>query len=443
MGRRRRTTSRTRRPTVKSASARKRARMTSQTATRGGRKRRTPTSTRRTIARIKTPVSRKAPIAPKAITRTTRAKINSSVKNTRLNVPRIPIPRGRGTAPPPRPVKTKPVIRTTVPRGGFGRKTRGRSTVVRRVIPKPVTPPVKRNKRDRGFTRATNPKPASYGAPFNTPRTSPVSVRASGVGIQPRGVDDAAEYLATMRERGTRMGEQIQIGRQRAQSGPLLGNEVAGGFRGANVPQSFITQSLAERAVERDQYIRGGNDFNIRDRDLVLAGQDRDIPLGNRYGDNLEKIINPPIPTPSPTVPSNPKDVVVSGTTFLNGKSISGVILRENGNTDGTRSPASRRYNIKSLLGAGKTFTAEHNKYKSDEYYTEIDKRIRVDFPHKFDNNETIATTKPVQSVASANRSVKPGRKQVRLTSSQVAIAKKLGVPLEEYAKQLKLTEGA
>ena len=80
---------------------------------------------------------------------------------------------------------------------------------------------------------------------------------------------------------------------------------------------------------------------------------------------------------------------------------------------------------------------------KSDEYYKEIDKRIRVDFPHKFDNNETIATTKPVQSVASANRSSKPGRKQVRLTSSQVAIAKKLGVPLEEYAKQLKLTEGA
>ena len=80
---------------------------------------------------------------------------------------------------------------------------------------------------------------------------------------------------------------------------------------------------------------------------------------------------------------------------------------------------------------------------KSTEYYTEIDKRIRVDFPHKFGNNETIATTKPVQSVASANRSVKTGRKQVRLTSSQVAIAKKLGVPLEEYAKQLKLTEGA
>jgi hypothetical protein len=80
---------------------------------------------------------------------------------------------------------------------------------------------------------------------------------------------------------------------------------------------------------------------------------------------------------------------------------------------------------------------------KSTEYYTEIDKRIRVDFGHKFGNNENKQTNRAVQSVASANRSSKPGRKQVRLTSSQVAIAKKLGVPLEEYAKQLKLTEGA
>ena len=80
---------------------------------------------------------------------------------------------------------------------------------------------------------------------------------------------------------------------------------------------------------------------------------------------------------------------------------------------------------------------------KSNEYYQEIDKRIRVDFGHKFGNNETKQTNRAVQSVASANRSVKSGRKTVRLTSSQVAIAKKLGVPLEEYAKQLKLTEGA
>jgi len=79
----------------------------------------------------------------------------------------------------------------------------------------------------------------------------------------------------------------------------------------------------------------------------------------------------------------------------------------------------------------------------SDEYYAEVDKRIRVDFPHKFGNTDKKQTTAPVQTVASANRSVKPGRKTVRLTSSQVAIAKKLGVPLEEYAKQLKNTEGA
>ena len=79
----------------------------------------------------------------------------------------------------------------------------------------------------------------------------------------------------------------------------------------------------------------------------------------------------------------------------------------------------------------------------SDEYYAEVDKRIRVDFPHKFDKSDNKQSTEPVQTVASAKRSIKPGRKTVRLTSSQVAIAKKLGVPLEEYAKQLKLTEGA
>ena len=80
----------------------------------------------------------------------------------------------------------------------------------------------------------------------------------------------------------------------------------------------------------------------------------------------------------------------------------------------------------------------------SREYYAEVDKRIRVDFPHKFGSTDNKQSTAPVQTVASATRSVKPGRKTVRLTSSQVAIAKKLGVPLEEYAKQLKhVKEGA
>ena len=79
----------------------------------------------------------------------------------------------------------------------------------------------------------------------------------------------------------------------------------------------------------------------------------------------------------------------------------------------------------------------------SDEYYQEIDRRMKVDFPAKFGNNQAEKTSAPVQTVASASRSVKPGRKTVRLTSSQVAIAKKLGVPLEEYAKQLKTTKEA
>jgi len=83
---------------------------------------------------------------------------------------------------------------------------------------------------------------------------------------------------------------------------------------------------------------------------------------------------------------------------------------------------------------------------KSDEYYNEIDKRIRVEFPHKFDKVEDNSTerVKPTQNVASAKRSASTGRrKTVKLTPSQVAIAKRLGVPLEDYAKQLKITEGA
>ena len=76
---------------------------------------------------------------------------------------------------------------------------------------------------------------------------------------------------------------------------------------------------------------------------------------------------------------------------------------------------------------------------KSDDYYTELDKRIVEEFPHKF-NNSGAATRKPAQTVASVSRSTS-GRnagKKVRLTPSQVAISKKLGVPLEEYAKYVK-----
>ena len=83
---------------------------------------------------------------------------------------------------------------------------------------------------------------------------------------------------------------------------------------------------------------------------------------------------------------------------------------------------------------------------KSDEYYTEVDSRIRVEFPHKFDkmDDNTTKRARPAQNVASANRPAATGRrKTVKLSPSQVAIAKRIGVPLEEYAKQLNITEGA
>jgi hypothetical protein len=82
---------------------------------------------------------------------------------------------------------------------------------------------------------------------------------------------------------------------------------------------------------------------------------------------------------------------------------------------------------------------------QSDEYYSEIDKRIRLEFPHKFgrlEGNSTEERLKPSQTVASAKRPSATGRrKTVKLTPSQVAIAKRLGVPLEEYAKQLTTKE--
>jgi hypothetical protein len=81
----------------------------------------------------------------------------------------------------------------------------------------------------------------------------------------------------------------------------------------------------------------------------------------------------------------------------------------------------------------------------SDDYYAEVDKRIRLDFPHKFGKVQESAVEQegtPVQNVASAKRPAAKGRrKTVRLTPSQVAISKRLGVPLEEYAKQLAAKE--
>ena len=75
----------------------------------------------------------------------------------------------------------------------------------------------------------------------------------------------------------------------------------------------------------------------------------------------------------------------------------------------------------------------------SDEYYTEVDRRIRAEFPHKFQASKKSGGGSQVASAGnSASRSTKSGRRSVKLSHSQVAIAKKLGVPLEEYAKYVK-----
>ena len=74
---------------------------------------------------------------------------------------------------------------------------------------------------------------------------------------------------------------------------------------------------------------------------------------------------------------------------------------------------------------------------QSNEYYSELDKRMKEEFPHKLKTGES---RRPAQTVASVSRSAsgRSSGKKVRLTPSQVAIAKKLGVPLEEYAKYVK-----
>lgn len=74
----------------------------------------------------------------------------------------------------------------------------------------------------------------------------------------------------------------------------------------------------------------------------------------------------------------------------------------------------------------------------SDEYYNEIDRRIREQFPHKFDTKKSSGSPRVASAETSASRSNKTGRRTVKLTPSQIAIAKKLNVPLEEYAKYVK-----
>ena len=77
---------------------------------------------------------------------------------------------------------------------------------------------------------------------------------------------------------------------------------------------------------------------------------------------------------------------------------------------------------------------------QSDEYYNELDNRIKKEFPHKFaapTKSDTGPRVASAESTASRSKSTK-GRRTVKLTPSQIAIAKRLNVPLEEYAKYVK-----
>ena len=74
----------------------------------------------------------------------------------------------------------------------------------------------------------------------------------------------------------------------------------------------------------------------------------------------------------------------------------------------------------------------------SDDYYSELDKRIRADFPDKFEAPKEKTRARVASADSSSSRASKKGRRTVKLTDSQVAIARKLGVTLEEYAKYVK-----
>ena len=93
----------------------------------------------------------------------------------------------------------------------------------------------------------------------------------------------------------------------------------------------------------------------------------------------------------------------------------------------------SDRVMTSAAMGIHEDLLQEGIESESDEYYNEIDARIRKEFPQKFGDQPKVT-----QKVASAVRTTSSGRRTVRLTPSQVAIAKKLGVPLEEYAKHVK-----
>ena len=89
-------------------------------------------------------------------------------------------------------------------------------------------------------------------------------------------------------------------------------------------------------------------------------------------------------------------------------------------------------------MGLDKKLKQEGFDPRSDEYYTEINKRIRKRFPEEFEEEKTSSANRVAPADSTASRSSNKGRRTVKLSPSQVAMAKRLNVPLEEYAKYVK-----
>ena len=288
-------------------------------------------------SRLNTIRTKTAPVTPTASPFAVKKRAFTR-RRTRVVRPAPPKPTPR-RAPSPPPPKPRVVRRITPPPP---KVIKSRPAPFRPSIPNniPLRPKGIVGRRDRGFSDVIKSIPP----PRPTPRVSaPVSI--------PRAVTDAAEYLAAMRERGARMGAQIELQ-------PVNLNQRRG-----------TLQSGPRRAGERGGGFVRDDSFNRRDRDLVLAGNaDRDGVLGggNIPGGPAPRVDLPkPIPTP-PIKPAIGRNLTVSVTS-----SPSNAEVLVNGSPAGVKlTPTILSYTDKQLIGTTKTVTVRKTGYGSNESYS-------------------------------------------------------------------------
>ena len=307
------------------AASRKRARLNSRNNPTKKTGRRTRSVLKSVKRRSRVVVPKPAPIV------LNRVKVKRRVK------PRptpAPIP-----TPPPRPRGRRRAVTTYTPPTKTIRKSRPSRIIPKniRTAPTPPTPPRKRNRGFRDVVHEPNPTPIPV---FNNPSIPKGGIRG---GVGP--ISDVDQYLASMRERGTRMGDGIML-----QSGPRLSGELGGG------------------RFTRD------DSFNLRDRELVLAGNtDRDGIIG---GGNLPGGVPAPRvdrPEPRPTVLDLPnKEINISVTSTPSGAELYLNGVKQNAKV----TPSVIGFSSKELIGVRKTLTVKKNGYRSNEAYS-ISGRIK------------------------------------------------------------------